>query len=99
MTILLIEYRFGDFPQWKAVFDQDPIGRSRHGVVRPRGPVATCSYRAYVPSKETTSAVHAAVIAVRYSSRIRPRSWNDTPTAAYSCLDQPAPTPRTNRRR
>jgi hypothetical protein len=34
MTILLIEYRVGDFRQWKTVFDQDPMGRNQHGVVR-----------------------------------------------------------------
>jgi hypothetical protein len=32
MTILLIEYRVTDFDQWKAFFDQDPMGRSGHGV-------------------------------------------------------------------
>jgi hypothetical protein len=34
MTILMIEYRVDDFREWKAVFDQDPMGRNRHGVVR-----------------------------------------------------------------
>jgi hypothetical protein len=36
MAILLIEYRVEDFSSWKAVFDQDPIGRSAHGAARHR---------------------------------------------------------------
>jgi len=34
MTMLLIEYRVADFGGWKAVFDQDPMGRKPHGVTR-----------------------------------------------------------------
>jgi hypothetical protein len=34
MTMLLIEYRVADFAGWKAVFDQDPMGRKPHGVTR-----------------------------------------------------------------
>lgn len=36
MAMLLIEYRVGDFAEWKAIFDQDPLGRSTHGVTRHR---------------------------------------------------------------
>jgi hypothetical protein len=32
MAILLIDYRVADFAGWKAVFDQDPMGRKPHGV-------------------------------------------------------------------
>jgi hypothetical protein len=35
MTMLLIEYRVADFAGWKAVFDQDPMGRKPHGVTPP----------------------------------------------------------------
>ena len=34
MAMLLIEYRVGDFAEWKTIFDQDPLGRSTHGVTR-----------------------------------------------------------------
>jgi hypothetical protein len=34
MAILLIEYRVADYQEWKAVFDQDPMGRRSHGVTR-----------------------------------------------------------------
>jgi hypothetical protein len=34
MAILMIEYRVADFAGWKAVFDQDPMGRGSHGVSR-----------------------------------------------------------------
>jgi hypothetical protein len=36
MSILLIEYRVEDFSSWKAVFDQDPMGRRTHGVTHHR---------------------------------------------------------------
>jgi hypothetical protein len=36
MTMLLIEYRVQDFAGWKAVFDQDPLGRKPHGVTHHR---------------------------------------------------------------
>ncbi|MBN1628878.1 MAG: hypothetical protein JW990_03870 [Thermoleophilia bacterium] len=34
MAMLLIEYRVDDYAGWKAVFDQDPMGRSAQGVTR-----------------------------------------------------------------
>lgn len=34
MAMLLIDYRVVDFAGWKAVFDQDPMGRKPHGVTR-----------------------------------------------------------------
>ena len=36
LSILLIEYRVEDFSSWKAVFDQDPMGRGTHGVTHHR---------------------------------------------------------------
>jgi len=32
MAILQIEYHVPDFDEWKAMFDQDPMGRATHGV-------------------------------------------------------------------
>lgn len=32
MTVLLVEYHVLDYAGWKAVFDQDPMGRRPHGV-------------------------------------------------------------------
>jgi hypothetical protein len=32
MSILLVEYRVEDFAGWKAVFDQDPMGRRANGA-------------------------------------------------------------------
>jgi hypothetical protein len=34
MSILLIEYRAEDVVGWRAIFDQDPMGRTQHGVIR-----------------------------------------------------------------
>jgi hypothetical protein len=34
MALLLIEYQVGDFAEWKTIFEQDPLGRSTHGVTR-----------------------------------------------------------------
>jgi hypothetical protein len=36
MAVLLIDYRVEDFDGWKAVFDQDPLGRRSHGVTHHR---------------------------------------------------------------
>jgi hypothetical protein len=36
MAMLLIDYRVTDVAGWKAVFDQDPMGRKSHGVTRHR---------------------------------------------------------------
>jgi hypothetical protein len=30
----LIEYRVEDVVGWRAIFDQDPVGREQHGVIR-----------------------------------------------------------------
>jgi hypothetical protein len=34
MPMLLIDYRVQDVVGWRAIFDQDPMGRARHGVTR-----------------------------------------------------------------
>ena len=34
MSILLIDYRVQDVVGWRAIFDQDPVGRAQHGVTR-----------------------------------------------------------------
>lgn len=34
MALLLIEHSVQDFDAWKQIFDQDPVGRERHGVRR-----------------------------------------------------------------
>jgi hypothetical protein len=34
MAMLLIDYRVADVAGWKAIFDQDPLGRKPHGVTR-----------------------------------------------------------------
>jgi hypothetical protein len=34
MPMLLIDYRVQDVVGWRAIFDQDPVGRARHGVTR-----------------------------------------------------------------
>jgi hypothetical protein len=34
MPMLLIEYRVQDVVGWRVIFDQDPMGRARHGVTR-----------------------------------------------------------------
>jgi uncharacterized protein len=36
MTILMIDYHVEDFHRWKAVFDSDPMDRTRHGVLKHR---------------------------------------------------------------
>lgn len=36
MTTLLIEYHVRNYTDWKAVFDQDPLGRKQHGVTNHR---------------------------------------------------------------
>jgi hypothetical protein len=34
MPMLLIDYRVQDVVGWREIFDQDPMGRARHGVTR-----------------------------------------------------------------
>jgi hypothetical protein len=34
MAILLIQHEAQDFERWKGVFDEDPVGRQKHGVTR-----------------------------------------------------------------
>jgi hypothetical protein len=34
MLVLLIDYRVQDVVGWRAIFDQDPVGRAQHGVTR-----------------------------------------------------------------
>jgi hypothetical protein len=36
MWMLLIEYKVDEYASWKAMFDQDPMGRREHGVTRYR---------------------------------------------------------------
>lgn len=34
MSMLVIQHPVADFDSWKKVFDSDPIGRARNGVIR-----------------------------------------------------------------
>lgn len=34
MPVLLIDYRVQDVVGWRAIFDQDPVGRAQQGVTR-----------------------------------------------------------------
>ncbi len=45
----------------------------------------------YRPSNRGASLVHSSMMAARYSSAIRPRSWNGTPSSSNSRCSQPTP--------
>ena len=74
-----------------AASESPPIQIGRCGFWTGFGSNATFSNDTYLPSKTGESLVHSSMIAARYSSLMRPRSWNGTPRISNSFSSHPTP--------